>query len=281
MRRAIGETAGSAYRGDRGKTAYDHSQVAHAPAGAQANIIESVTFNGEAIVPVAKTVTIPGIANAALVAALEGLSYAITYELDGGVNDPSNPETFTLSVLPLVLAPATRDGYTFLGWFEEITLETEVTQFTTFGAKTVYAGWAFDITYELNGGVNDGANPATFVTGDLPITLLDPTKADHTFIGWYEEAEFTTPITEISAAADITIYAKFEEIFDITYVLDGGTNGANPATFIEDDLDIPLLDATKDLYTFNGWFEEAEFTTPITLIDTAADITVYAKFTII
>ena len=34
----LGETAGSAYRGDRGKTAYDHSQVAHAPAAAEENV---------------------------------------------------------------------------------------------------------------------------------------------------------------------------------------------------------------------------------------------------
>jgi len=34
---ALGETSSTAYRGDRGKTAYDHSQVAHAPSDAQAN----------------------------------------------------------------------------------------------------------------------------------------------------------------------------------------------------------------------------------------------------
>lgn len=35
---ALGETSGSAYRGDRGKIAYDHSQAAHAPANAEANV---------------------------------------------------------------------------------------------------------------------------------------------------------------------------------------------------------------------------------------------------
>ena len=35
---ALGETSSTAYRGDRGKIAYDHSQVAHAPADAQANV---------------------------------------------------------------------------------------------------------------------------------------------------------------------------------------------------------------------------------------------------
>lgn len=34
---ALGETSATAYRGDRGKTAYDHSQTAHAPANAQKN----------------------------------------------------------------------------------------------------------------------------------------------------------------------------------------------------------------------------------------------------
>lgn len=34
---ALGETSATAYRGDRGKTAYDHSQAAHAPSNAQKN----------------------------------------------------------------------------------------------------------------------------------------------------------------------------------------------------------------------------------------------------
>lgn len=35
---ALGETSSTAYRGDRGKIAYDHSQTAHAPAAAQKNV---------------------------------------------------------------------------------------------------------------------------------------------------------------------------------------------------------------------------------------------------
>lgn len=35
---ALGETASTAYRGDRGKTAYDHSQAAHAPSDAEKNV---------------------------------------------------------------------------------------------------------------------------------------------------------------------------------------------------------------------------------------------------
>ena len=35
---ALGETSSTAYRGDRGKVAYDHSQAAHAPSNAEANV---------------------------------------------------------------------------------------------------------------------------------------------------------------------------------------------------------------------------------------------------
>lgn len=35
---ALGENASTAYRGDRGKIAYDHSQTAHAPVGAEVNV---------------------------------------------------------------------------------------------------------------------------------------------------------------------------------------------------------------------------------------------------
>lgn len=43
---ALGETSTTAYRGDRGKTAYDHSQSSHAPSTAEKNIIVGVQVNG-------------------------------------------------------------------------------------------------------------------------------------------------------------------------------------------------------------------------------------------
>lgn len=45
---ALGETSSTAYRGDRGKAAYDHSQTAHAPANAEQNVQSdwSVTDTG-------------------------------------------------------------------------------------------------------------------------------------------------------------------------------------------------------------------------------------------
>lgn len=43
---ALGETSSTAYRGDRGKTAYEHSQASHAPSNAEKNIIVGIQKNG-------------------------------------------------------------------------------------------------------------------------------------------------------------------------------------------------------------------------------------------
>lgn len=56
---ALGETSSTAYRGDRGKIAYNHSQSAHAPVNAQENVIENVQINSTTINPKNKTVNIP------------------------------------------------------------------------------------------------------------------------------------------------------------------------------------------------------------------------------
>lgn len=55
----LGETSLTAYRGDRGKLAYDHSQAAHAPSGAQANVLEAVQVAGSDLAIISKKVNIP------------------------------------------------------------------------------------------------------------------------------------------------------------------------------------------------------------------------------
>ena len=79
----------------------------------------------------------------------------------------------------------------------------------------------------------------------------------------------------------MTVYAVWTEtVYTITYNLDGGTNAAgNPETFVLSDLDVTLLDATKESNTFGGWFEEVGLSTEIEKIDAVGDIEIFAKFT--
>lgn len=56
---ALGNTAATAFRGDYGQIAYDHSQEAHAPANAQENIIEIFKVNGVPMEVAEKSVNLP------------------------------------------------------------------------------------------------------------------------------------------------------------------------------------------------------------------------------
>ena len=77
----------------------------------------------------------------------------------------------------------------------------------------IYAQWEvveYTVAYTLNGGTNNGANPATFDITDLPITLEAATKALNTFGGWFATVGFTgDAITTISTIGNKALFAKF------------------------------------------------------------------------
>ena len=114
---------------------------------------------------------------------------------------------------------------------------------------------------------------------DLPIPELE----GYTFIGWYYDEELTTPYTFATMPAeDITLYAKWNiTTYNIIYELYSGVNGTNPDTYTVETSTITLDNPSKVGYTFNGWFNNAEFAgdevTEITLGSTE-DITLYAKW---
>ena len=96
----------------------------------------------------------------------------------------------------------------------------------------LYAIWedgeyniVYRITYELNGGTT--SNPS-YYTIKYPLNLSSPTKAGSTFIGWYENPEFTEKVTSLPNATlgDKKLYAKFLEnmqIGDLWYCFDDST----------------------------------------------------------
>jgi uncharacterized repeat protein (TIGR02543 family) len=149
--------------------------------------------------------------------------YTITYELNGGTNAEANPATYTAADLPLTLAAPTREGYAFEGWYAGSDLSgsaVTVIPAGNTGDKTFYAKWApaagtYTITYELNGGINAGANPAGYTGEDLPITLAAPTREGYAFGGWYAGSDLSgSAVTVIPAGStgDKTFYAKWVEL---------------------------------------------------------------------
>lgn len=84
---ALGETSATAYRGDRGKTAYDHSQTAHAPSGAEVNqnAFSSVAVSGQTtIVADTKTDTLTVVAGTGISITTDEGADSITITAQGG-----------------------------------------------------------------------------------------------------------------------------------------------------------------------------------------------------
>ena len=79
--------------------------------------------------------------NATYIAQWKTVTYTITYNLDGGTNAESNPTSYTVETDTITLANATRNGYAFLGWYDEN--GDKITQITkkSIGDITLYAKW--------------------------------------------------------------------------------------------------------------------------------------------
>ncbi|MEZ4508328.1 MAG: InlB B-repeat-containing protein [Eubacteriales bacterium] len=174
----------------------------------------------------------------------------MTYELNGGVNDDSNPATYTIESADITLANPTKAGYNFLGWTPTDNIPNGST-----GDKSFTATWSdaivYDISYELNGGANNGSNPTTYTVESALITLANPTKAGYNFLGW-------TPTDNIPAGStgDKSFTATWSNaiVYDISYELNGGDNDAsNPSTYTVESGLITLANPTKAGFNFIGW----------------------------
>ena len=137
--------------------------------------------------------------------------------------------------------------------------EDEFYDFTTLVNEDVYleAKWepiSYNIYYVLNGGTNDSRNPSTYTIEDT-INFWQPTKANSTFIGWYEDEVFTMPIDSISnRTGDITVYAKWEEHVNSTYKVEHYKENLNGTYSLADTDSLTAIagdavEATPKTYT--------------------------------
>ena len=211
--------------------------------------------------------------------------YTITFDSNGGNNINSITQDYDTTVNES--AEPTRGGYTFGGWYSDDEL-TITYSFTAITAEDIilYAKWTIN-QYTITFDSNEGASILS-ITQDYDTTVngtTESTRGGYTFGGWYSDEELTITYTFTTMPAeDITLYAKWDTItYDITYQLGGGINGNNPDIYTAETNTIILNVLTKENYTFEGWFNNAEFTgdavTEITLGSTG-DMTLYAKWTV-
>ncbi|QNM05785.1 InlB B-repeat-containing protein [Qiania dongpingensis] len=176
-----------------------------------------------------------------LYAGWQDYEYLVTYDLGDcepadtlakAVNDPDNPDTYTMNESILLKAPV-RPGYTFLGWYKEPERTNRVDHLPPYDASdgesfippeppeavTLYAKWqleAYTITYILDGGTNNPANPASYTVESPDIILAAPSKEGAVFAGWYRNTltvdgtnEQLDTITR-GSTGDLTLYARWD-----------------------------------------------------------------------
>ncbi|MDY4819576.1 MAG: InlB B-repeat-containing protein [Bacilli bacterium] len=187
--------------------------------------------------------------------------FTVSYNLNGGTNNDSNPKSYTIDYNDITLYEPTRTGYDFTGWTYNGRVVTEIDP-AWIENVTIVANWgahSYSISYELNGGTNNSSNPTSYTIENSTITLRDATRNGYTFSGWYKTSTFSNLVTTINTGSygDLVLYAKWTPVqYSITYNLDGGTNASsNPLTYTIESA-FNFSDATKTGYRFAGWFDD-------------------------
>lgn len=203
------------------------------------------------------------------------VTYTITYECDGCVNNPQNPTTYTINDKKDIRYPQSREGYDFGGWYKETNYTTKVTQIAkgSYGNITLYGKWikVYTLSYVLNGG--EKANSRVSYTSETATFALGEAsgREGYTFAGWYDNPDFEgAAVTEIpqGSSGDKTFYAKWvpDEPEVVVYGAVQFTKYNDGTTLAELDansfgtIDIPT-DVFADTVRYNRVFEQGKMST--------------------
>ncbi len=112
----------------------------------------------------------------------------------------------------------------------------------------------------------------------------DPTRAGYKFMGWYANAEYTGLPFNFETTAIVeptTLYAKWIEIYDVTFETSGGTTVEKQNVVKNEYATEPAEDPGRTGYRFDGWYANAECTgEPFNFKGTeiTSNTTIYAKW---
>lgn len=170
-------------------------------------------------------------------------AYTVTFQSEGGSEVASQIRANTPADQP---ADPTKEGYTFIGWYNgesEWNFETPVATDLTLTAK-----WQlnqYTITFDTAGGSEVPSITQDYGTAITPPAA--PTRTGYTFVGWDRESPTTMP------AGDMTITARWQvNQYTITFKPENGGQDI----VIKQDYGTAITapaNPTKTGYTFAGW----------------------------
>ena len=222
-----------------------------------------------------------------LKAIIEPIVHDISYNLDGGVNSPENPTSFTMENNKIIFKNPTKDGFIFDGWYTSPEYSERVTEIHTDSKKSVilYAKWLAKYTVSLDadgGELNAGAIEMIF---SKHYSLPKPTKRGYTFAGWYygnnkiaNEGTWNNECVQ----REIILKAVWSiDTYTITYVTDGGEGFGNVITFTVNSEDIVLPSPVRNGYKFGGFYLSESYDGEAVRIiksGSVGSVTLYAKW---
>ena len=190
-------------------------------------------------------------------------AYTVTFQSEGGSEVASQIRANTPADRP---ADPTKEGYTFIGWYNgesEWDFETPVTANLTLTAK-----WQvnqYTITFKPENGGEDIVIKQDY--GTAITAPANPTKTGYTFAGWDKTIPTTMP------AGNMTITAQWQvNQYTITFKPENGGQDI----VIKQDYGTAITapaNPTKTGYTFAGWDKTIPSTMP------AGDMTITARWT--
>ena len=227
--------------------------------GCTAGQEEGKTANGVFIVAGGRFTQSPG---AQITGEVIG-AYTVTFQSEGGSEVASQIRANTPADRP---ADPTKEGYTFIGWYNgesEWDFETPVTADLTLTAK-----WQlnqYTITFKPENGGQDIVIKQDY--GTAITAPANPTKTGYTFAGWDKTIPTTMP------AGNMTITAQWQvNQYTITFKPENGGQDI----VIKQDYGTAIIapaNPTKTGYTFAGWDKTIPSTMP------AGDMTITAQWT--
>lgn len=221
-------------------------------------------------------------ADTAVYAKWAPIPYTVTFE--SNTDTEVDPATVPYDSKITEPADLTKTGYTFAGWFQNEALTDEWTfdEDTMTGNITLYAKWTANpqnITFDTAGG---SAIADDTVAYDDKITKpSDPTKAGHTFKGWFMDSEQWDFAKDI-VKGNMTLTAQWE-INEYTLSFDsndGSEVEAQEVTYNEKAQ--KPSEPAKAGHTFAGWYADEAMEKEWNFDEDVVteDVTLYAKWNI-
>lgn len=154
-------------------------------------------------------------------------TYSITYKLNKGKNNKSNPASYTKKTATIKLKNASRKGYTFKGWYSDKKYQNKVTQIKkgSTGNVTFYAKWTankYTIKFNGNGAKSGSMKAVKNCKYNKTYTLKKNSfkRKGYTFAGWntkkdgsgkmYKNKAEVKNLTSKSGGT-VTLYAQWKK----------------------------------------------------------------------